>query len=670
MRRRSLATFGLGAVAGATACALLTTGLVLVASDTRRDAGRSAADGSAAERSAAAAARTSGVTLPRPAAARAQALPEFGDCEELRRWYVDLALPQVGPWGFGAGPAYRRGPIPLAAASADRATAGVVSTDAVGSSDTGTNVQESGVDEPDTAKTDGRVLVRVVGDHLVVDDVRGDRPRRLSRIELPGRYVDRELLLVGDTVLVLGTRTRWGYRSGTLLDTPGRILPWGSSAGRTHLTEVDISHPGAPVVESHQRVDGSLVAAREYGDGTVRVVVDTGYPVLDFVLPGRGRSRQEARRLNREIVRKATIDDWLPGLRRGDGTGRHPLLDCTDVRHPATPAGFGTLTTLTMTVDTPQALDSPGALSATAITAAGDLVYSSADRLYVATLPSAWWDAVPLRAGSDSSALRRHAPATTVHAFALDGSSTTYVASGTVRGTVRDRWSFDERDGLLRVATALGRDWTPRENALSVLEEDGNRLRVVGSVAGLGRHEQIQSVRWFDDLAVLVTFRQTDPLYTVDLSAPRSPAVLGALKIRGFSAYLHPVGGDLLLGLGQDATGRGVSLGGQAATFDLADLRAVTRTDTYGFGRATDLVDREPRAFTYLPEQRLAFMVVTSWRTGRTELVALHVGATGKLGGAGTWRLHRWAGEQVRTLPLGDGRVAIVDRDVRIVDVG
>lgn len=651
MQRRSLATFGLGATVGAAVCALLTTGLVPTVAGV-------AGDGAGPDESLVA-------TGSGPRAARAQALPTFVDCEGLRQWYVDAALPQVGPWGFGNGPIYRRGPIPLGAATIDRgAAADTPANDAVGSSDTGTNVQESGVDEPDIAKSDGHVVVRVVGDALVVDDVQGDRPRRLSRIELPGHVLDYELLLVGTRVLAVGTEHQWGYRGGPVLDSASGILPWGSEATRTHLTLVDISDPGAPVVETHQRIDGSLVAAREYGDGTVRVVVDTAYPVLDFLLPNRDRSRKQARRLNRDLVRQTAIEDWLPGLRRGDGKGRHPAVDCTDVRHPEVPSGFGTITAMTFDVAAPQELD------AQAITAAGDLVYSSADRLYVATLPSAWWDAVPLRAGSDGSRLRLADPETTVHAFALDGRSTTYVASGTVRGTVRDRWSFDEHDGLLRVATALGRDWTPRENAVSVLEQDGDRLFVVGSVDGLGRGEQIQSVRWFDDLAVLVTFRQTDPLYTVDLSSPRMPTVLGALKIRGFSAYLHPLGGDVVLGLGQDATGRGASLGGQAATFDLSDLRSVSRSDTYGFGPETEVVGRDPRAFTYLPEQRLAFLVVEDWRDGHARLVALRVGSDGALNGFRTWRLQRWAGERVRTLPLGDGRVAIVDEDVRIDDVG
>jgi uncharacterized secreted protein with C-terminal beta-propeller domain len=168
---------------------------------------------------------------------------------------------------------------------------------------------------------------------------------------------------------------------------------------------------------------------------------------------------------------------------------------------------------------------------------------------------------------------------------------------------------------------------------------------------------------------VLVTFRQTDPLYTVDLSSPRDPRVLGALKIRGFSSYLHPVGGNLLLGLGQDATGRGAALGGQAATFDLTDLRSVERRDTFGFGPASE-VAREPRAFTYLPDRRIALTVAQSWNTGRGELVALHVGSDGSLTTSRSWALHRWAADRVRTLPLGDGRVAVVDRGVRLVDLG
>src|SRR4029079_11743868 len=140
---------------------------------------------------------------------------------------------------------------------------------------------------------------------------------------------------------------------------------------------------------------------------------------------------------------------------------------------------------------------------------------------------------------------------TQLHAFALEGDRTRYVASGVLNGSIRDRWSLDEHEGHLRVAVSWpSRTGVPGDNGIVVLDEQDGKLRQVGALRGLGVDEQIQSVRWFDDLAVLVTFRQMAPLYTVDLSEPARPRELGALKIPGFSAYLHPVGHDQLLGLG------------------------------------------------------------------------------------------------------------------------
>lgn len=576
-------------------------------------------------------------------------LPAFTDCEELRRWYVDAALPQVGPWGLGDGTlAYAEDAMPGAATTRTDSAA-------VGNSDTGTNVQEVGIDEPDVAKTDGSLVFRVQGRRLVVTDVTGDEARRVAELRLPGRtYVSRELLLVEDTLLVTssGLGGVWGGAD--------RVSVWGGGGtARTRLVTVDVSTPAAPVVTSRQRIDGSLVAAREYGDGTVRVVTSKSLPDLPFVHPGPERSDRAATRANREVVRDTVIGDWLPAVHRSGEAA--PLVDCADVRHPARDSGAGTISVVTFDVADPTALDT------LAVSTSGDLVYSSADRLYVATVHSPGGPPVPLMTEPSGATLSSR---TQVHAFALEEGTTSYVASGAVRGTVRDRWSFSEQDGRLRVASALGDGWTPRENAVTVLEEDGDRLRSIGRVAGLGRGEQIQSVRWWGDLAVVVTFRQTDPLYTVDLSDPTDPEVLGALKIRGFSAYLHPVGDGRLLGLGRDATRRGADLGAQAALFDLADLEDVTRTGTTGFARGSDLsAATDPRSFTYLPEDGLALTGVTNWRTGHSRLIALRVGDDGTLTPAGSWQTHRWDGQSLRALPLGDGRVALVDHGVRIVEV-
>ena len=95
---------------------------------------------------------------------------------------------------------------------------------------------------------------------------------------------------------------------------------------------------------------------------------------------------------------------------------------------------------------------------------------------------------------------------------------------------------------MLRVASQTGDPWQPAETVVSTFGEQDGQLVRLGSVGGMGKGEQIKAVRWFGDMAVVVTFRQTDPLYTLDLSVPQAPRVVGELKMPGFSAYLHPVG--------------------------------------------------------------------------------------------------------------------------------
>ncbi len=584
---------------------------------------------------------TRSLTRP-PAAAAAEGLPGFEDCEQLRRWYVRTALPAVGPWGLVDSP------VLFATRGADAAVPlpEATSQTPVGASGTGTNVQEAGVDEPDVAKTDGRLLVRISGRSLVVTDVSGDRPWELSRTALPGPEVPGgELLLRGERVLVVGSPASWPGGAVPLLDGVRRSWPpGGRGPGRTRLLSFDIGDPSAPRLVDDRSVGGSAISTRLYGDGTVRLAVTTRAPELPFVQPGRGRSADEATRANRAILRAAPVAAWLPTVRSRAGEQR-PLVGCDEVRHPVRASGVGTVSVVTFAVDAPERD------SATAVTAAGDLVYSSADRLYVAT------------SGGRS---------TSVHAFSLDGGRTSYAASGSVPGFVKDRWSFSEHEGHLRVATTTVPSGSPpASSSVRVLAQRGSRLEETGHVDGLGVDEQVMSVRWFGDLAVVVTFRQVDPLFTVDLTDPGRPRLLGALKVPGFSSYLHPVGGDLLVGLGRDATRSGRDRGAQAAGFDLSDLTDVRRTDTLDLGRDTWLVAGEdPRAVSYLPEERLLVTVGSSWRTGRASFVALHVSPTGELTRSRSWPTGPLPGTSARALPLGGGRVALVDGGVRLVRVG
>lgn len=602
----------------------------------------------------------------RPPAAAASGLTPFAGCDALVDWYVQRALPHVGPYGLQGPPVVYgdvmvRDALPMAGAAENAAESSVGggSLDPQSSSGTGTNVQEVGVDEPDVAKTDGSIVVRVENGELVVTDVRTDSPRELSRLDLPEDMHSPEVLLAGETVLVLQSGIASGgplpaepmERSSDVVGPevvgPELVGRWpGGTVDRSRLVEVSVADPSAPEIESDQSFGGTVAAARQYdedGGTTVRVVLRTDQPVLDWVQPNRTRTLSEAKQANKEILRASTAEDWLPTV--GERDQQRPLVDCSDVAHPATPdPGLGTLTVVSLPADDPTAWRSVG------VTSSAATVYSSTDRLYVAS----------------------SSPDTTqVHAFALEDGATSHSASGEVTGSLRDRWSMDEHDGVLRVALAVGKSWNPDENGITTLRQEGDELVQVGSVRGLGPDEEIKAVRWFDELAVVVTFRETDPLYTVDLADPERPRTLGALKIPGYSGYLHPIGDHRLLGIGQDASLDGATRGAQAAVFDIRDLTDPRRLSTDFLGAHTSAVaEIDPRGFTWLPDSSTALTAVSDPRHGSSDLVALRVGSDGTLSTVDSWPLPGWDSGVVRTLPLGGSRVALVSDEVQVVDVG
>ena len=604
--------------------------------------------------------------------ASADSLTRFSDCTTLLDWYVDHGVTEVGPYGWdgiarleGDGFTQAEG---ATAAEAPMAASEDSSSAARSNSATGTNTQEADVDEPDVAKTDGRRVVRLVDQRvLVISDVTGVEPRELGRVSLPVDAYGGELLLAGDHVLVSQAGGHWGGPEPIIMEdaASSRVM----APGGTRIIDVDISDPSNPRIVHDDSYSGRLISMRLYGD-TVRLVTSTDRPALTWVMPGmpghRKTSEDEATRHNRALVRATTIEDWLPTVTDNlDSKTRSSLLDCSDVYHPAKWSGGETTTVTTYDVSTPTSRDSIG------VTADGRVVYSSVDRLYVASTqfgdPGIWRGRFGPTLERDDMPIQPQDVRTRLHAFALDGEETRYVGSGHVAGSVRDRWSLDEHDGRLRVAWTRTSNRGATQNGITVLAERDGALVPTGTIDRLGLDENIQSVRWFDELAVLVTFRQVDPLYTIDLSDQDRPRELGKLKIPGYSGYLHPIGDDLLLGLGIDATNQGQSLGAQAATFDIGDLTDPRRISTQGFGEQSSMPALDdPRGFTGLPDRRTGLTTVASWTTDRTRLVALEVGSNGALEARD---LATDVGWNARTLPLDDGRVALVDEDLRVLDV-
>ncbi|MGH8877320.1 MAG: beta-propeller domain-containing protein, partial [Stackebrandtia sp.] len=154
-------------------------------------------------------------------------------------------------------------------------------------------------------------------------------------------------------------------------------------------------------------------------------------------------------------------------------------------------------------------------------------------------------------------------------------------------------------------------------------------LKQAGSVDGLGEGEQIKSVRFVGDTGYVVTFRQTDPLYTVDLSNPKKPRTTGELKIPGYSAYLHPVSGDRLIGVGKDGDEDGNLTGAQVGLYDVGDPEDPTEMDRYSIPGGTSEVEHDPHAFLYWPDREYVIVPVSDGDDLDVSTLVLKVGKDG-----------------------------------------
>ena len=559
------------------------------------------------------------------------ALRSFASCTEALDFFVAEGLERVGPYGLdghwygaidvdfiaeedsaadgGAPPAQ---PAPAPTTGGEDADEGLA-PEAGGDDDVSqTNVQEDGVDEPDTVKVTREAAYIASGGGVQVVALGQDGPDHLATIDVPDGAGSHELLLDDGVLLVLGRGDAFAHPTepapATTDFAPQPYYP----EPVTTIARYDVSNPTAPQLLDTATIDGSYRSARMV-EGTVRLVTSANPSGLHFVFPADGSQEAHDAALahNRQQIIDSAIGDWLP---QADGA---PAVDCTDV---FTPPGFsGMATVLVSTID----VDGGAApTSSAAVVAQAETIYASTDRLVVSSSRwGSWTDELP------------EAVTTQLHSFDItDPAATTYVASGEVDGYVLNSFAISERDRYYRIATTTeppfgqpvplpepipvegdggdgattepaqppsSRQADTTDNGITVLTEGGGELFEVGRVFGLGLGERIFAVRYLGDIAAVVTFRQVDPLYLVDLANPAAPRVTGELKIPGVSRYLHPLGEDHLLGVGQDGDDDGRLTGLQVSLFDISDRTDPTRVDSIEFGPGDSPVEHDHKAFLY-----------------------------------------------------------------------
>ncbi len=181
----------------------------------------------------------------------------------------------------------------------------------------------------------------------------------------------------------------------------------------------------------------------------------------------------------------------------------------------------------------------------------------------------------------------------------------TFTACATINGWLDSRYSLDEKDGYLRVAATIEDEKNNKTNALYILDSE---LKEVGKVTGIAKDEEIKAVRYVGDIAYVITYEETDPLFVIDLSDPKSPTVLGEVKIDGFSTMLVPVDENTLLGVGvytEDSknTAMQVENGTKLVLFDVSDKLHPKVLDEKIYRSCESEAIYEPRAFVKNPDR-------------------------------------------------------------------
>ena len=432
-----------------------------------------------------------------------------------------------------------------AVAKADTVPAAEMDTGA-GESYSETNVRTEGVDEADVVKTDGRNIYILKEHRDLVIVKAGEGLKVLSSVH-PGDVLGKEMpgaeefFVNGSLLHVICS----GRKESE--DSP---YFYGNDANDcvTTLVTYDISDPGHPVLTGTVEQSGLYTQARMYGG--MLYLFSRWYPMV--------RSTYEE-------------SDMVPSVGGADASADHVCIP-------------GIVTNNDYMIATSVDPGAPGKVRDYKILLSGaEQLYVSAESFYAVNVDYDTYN-----------------PRTEIVKFSFDGGEISGVAAGRLRGEVNDTFSIDEYNGYLRVLTTyegsvrgevleflsdiFGFDYYDedrwvRHNAIYVLDTGMQR---VGCLLDLAEGEEIKSARFMGDTGYFVTFRNTDPLFTVDLKDPAHPVITGEVKLPGFSAYLHPFGENLLLGLGYEANEQtGSTTGLKLSLFDTSDptdVREISRS--------------------------------------------------------------------------------------------
>lgn len=406
-----------------------------------------------------------------------------------------------------------------------------------------TNIQVQGVDESDVVKTDGTYIYQVIDQKVVITrSYPADQMTIVSTLPFTNSgFAPMELYVEDDQLIVIGSSN-----SNSLNKTDEipmieqkRMMTYPSEP-MVYMTKAiiyDISDKSAPKQAREVEIEGNYLSSRKIGSSLY--LISNKYMDYYYIM-------NEQAELPAPMFKDSTTSDKMVPI------------SYDDMRYFPESIEPNYMLVGGVNLD-----DHSQPMDVKAYLGSGQNVYASTEHLYVAVTqyedipeqPAA--DVKPSLDGSTVDMIMpRYMPQTTktaVFKFALSAGSVIYMAEGNVPGTILNQFSMDEHKGNFRIATSSGEMWRTDEftskNNLYVLNES---LDTIGKIENIAPGERIYSVRFMGDRAYMVTFKSVDPLFVIDVADPTNPNILGALKIPGYSDYLHPYDENHIIGFGKD----------------------------------------------------------------------------------------------------------------------
>ena len=473
----------------------------------------------------------------------------------------------------------------------------------------GTNNQEQGVDEGDFVKTDGD-FIYVLNDwdyqvyknwgwsyesksilHILAVPEFGQIENTSSTV-IEGNA--REMLLAGDRMIVYSDIYTWDIQEDHVLSDYVRSDGNYRVYEMTKMTILDISNRSSPQVDQEVYIEGNYQTAREV-DGTVRMVsyayLDIpdvlNYINYDYEVFWADTMTDSAREdmwrdaatstieHNNDVIDETSLSDLVPAIYFMNEGNLEEFNFATDggsgcdnfvISSDGTGDGFTSILTIDLTKDN-------FSFEADHMMTNYPTIYSSSDTMVISENTNDWWWYMLDQTD--------YTEATNIHTFDVsEMGDTKYIASGRVDGTVSGQFSLSEYNEDIRVVSTIGewnRWWLDNpeesETIVCVLRqvEGSHDLSEVGRVDGIALGERLWSARFVEEKAYLVTFRNIDPLWVIDLSNPTMPTIEGELEVPGVSTYIHPLDGDRLLTIGYGGDSEGLDWSTQISLFDVSD---------------------------------------------------------------------------------------------------